>query len=146
MNYLLNEKPRGKMKKYRFYDPFNEIMVYSYKFNSLYQFYKEYQRTIEGENQPILMQGLELQDINNKEYYEGDEVKSFNGVGTIIYKDRIYSLTSELQEIFESCHNEFLVAFSCKRRGFCPSCGTRRMAESAALLVDEILPYEAIRQ
>ena len=39
----------------------------------------------------------------------------------------------------EDCHNEFLVAFSCKRRGFCPSCGARRMAESAALLVDDFL-------
>lgn len=28
----------------------------------------------------------------------------------------------------ESCHAEHLVAFSCKRRGFCPSCGARRMA------------------
>ncbi len=46
----------------------------------------------------------------------------------------------------ESCHHERLVAFSCKRRGFCPSCGARRMAESAALLVDEILPHEPIRQ
>jgi ribosomal protein S27E len=34
----------------------------------------------------------------------------------------------------DSCHAEQLVAFSCKRRGFCPSCGARRMAESAALL------------
>ena len=32
----------------------------------------------------------------------------------------------------ETCHAEHLVAFSCKRRGFCPSCGARRMAESAA--------------
>ena len=38
----------------------------------------------------------------------------------------------------ETCHAEHLVAFSCKRRGFCPSCGARRMAESAALLVDEV--------
>ena len=30
------------------------------------------------------------------------------------------------------CHAERLVAFSCKRRGFCPSYGTRRMAETAA--------------
>ena len=29
----------------------------------------------------------------------------------------------------ESCHAEHLVAFSCKRRGFCPSCGARRMAD-----------------
>lgn len=41
---------------------------------------------------------------------------------------------------------EHLVAFSCKRRGFCPSCGARRMAESAALLVDEVLPEQPIRQ
>jgi ribosomal protein S27E len=39
----------------------------------------------------------------------------------------------------EDCHHERLVAFSCKRRGFCPSCGARRMAESAALLVDLVL-------
>jgi ribosomal protein S27E len=44
------------------------------------------------------------------------------------------------------CHHEHLVAFSCKRRGFCPSCGARRMAESAALLVDEVLPAQPIRQ
>ncbi|MGH8583756.1 MAG: transposase zinc-binding domain-containing protein [Gammaproteobacteria bacterium] len=29
------------------------------------------------------------------------------------------------------CAHEKLVAFSCKRRGFCPSCGARRMAERA---------------
>jgi ribosomal protein S27E len=29
----------------------------------------------------------------------------------------------------ESCHAEHLVAFSCKRRGICPSCGAWRMAE-----------------
>ena len=44
------------------------------------------------------------------------------------------------------CHAERLVAFSCKRRGFCPSCGARRMAESAALLVDESFPQLPIRQ
>jgi hypothetical protein len=45
-----------------------------------------------------------------------------------------------------SCHEEHLVAFSCKRRGFCPSCGARRMAESAALLVDEVFPKQPVRQ
>jgi ribosomal protein S27E len=33
----------------------------------------------------------------------------------------------------EDCHAETLVAFSCKRRGFCPSCGARRMTDGAAL-------------
>src|SRR3990167_4497084 len=46
----------------------------------------------------------------------------------------------------DSCHREQLVAFSCKRRGFCPSCGAKRMVESAALLVDEVLPEQPIRQ
>ena len=40
------------------------------------------------------------------------------------------------------CHAERLVAFSCKRRGFCPGCGARRMVDSAALLVDEVLGDE----
>ena len=46
----------------------------------------------------------------------------------------------------DTCHAERLLAFSCKRRGFCPSCGARRMTESAALLVDEILPQQPLRQ
>ena len=46
----------------------------------------------------------------------------------------------------EDCHHEHLVAFSCKRRGFCPSCGARRMVETAALLVDDVLPHKPIRQ
>ena len=33
-----------------------------------------------------------------------------------------------------------------ERRGICPSCGARRMAESAALLVDDVLPRQPIRQ
>jgi ribosomal protein S27E len=44
------------------------------------------------------------------------------------------------------CHRGKLVAFSCKRRGFCPSCGARRMVESAALLVDDVLPEAPMRQ
>ena len=46
----------------------------------------------------------------------------------------------------DSCHAEHLVAFSCKRRGFCPSCGARRMDESAALLADEVFPEQPVRQ
>ena len=46
----------------------------------------------------------------------------------------------------EECKHECLVAFSCKRRGLCPSCGARRMAESAALLVEDVFPREPMRQ
>ncbi|HAX2526377.1 TPA: transposase, partial [Escherichia coli] len=51
-----------------------------------------------------------------------------------------------LRVVCEQCRAERLVAFSCKKRGFCPSCGARRMAESAALLVDEVLPEQPMRQ
>lgn len=46
----------------------------------------------------------------------------------------------------ECCHHERHVAFSCKRRGFCPSCCAKRMTESAALLVDTVLPHQPMRQ
>ncbi len=46
----------------------------------------------------------------------------------------------------EGCAFERLVPFSCKRRGFCPSCGGRRMAEQAAHLVDHVLPHVPVRQ
>jgi len=44
------------------------------------------------------------------------------------------------------CAFERLVPFSCKGRGFCPSCGGRRMSESAARLVDHVLPHVPVRQ
>ena len=34
----------------------------------------------------------------------------------------------------------------CKKRGFCPSCGARRMAGTAALLSDEVFPDAPLRQ
>ena len=44
------------------------------------------------------------------------------------------------------CAHEKLVAFSCKKRGFCPSCGSRRMAETAAHRVDHVIPRVPVRQ
>lgn len=46
----------------------------------------------------------------------------------------------------EDCGYERLLAFSCKKRGFCTSCGGRRMVESAAHLVDEVFPRVGVRQ
>jgi hypothetical protein len=44
------------------------------------------------------------------------------------------------------CGAERLVAFSCKGRGVCPSCNTRRMVEVAAQLSDHVLPPLPVRQ
>lgn len=45
-----------------------------------------------------------------------------------------------------ACAHHRLVLFSCKTRGFCPSCGGRRMAERAAHWVDRVIPHVATRQ
>ena len=44
------------------------------------------------------------------------------------------------------CGHDFLVAFSCKGRDICPSCATRRMVETAAHMVDNVLPRVPYRQ
>ena len=46
----------------------------------------------------------------------------------------------------EDCGESRAVAFSCKRRGWCPSCMGRRMVDTAARLVDEVLPQVPVRQ
>jgi hypothetical protein len=46
----------------------------------------------------------------------------------------------------ESCGDSRLVAFSCKGRGFCPSCLGRRMCATAADLVEHVLPEADLRQ
>ena len=51
-----------------------------------------------------------------------------------------------LRVVCEQCHAERLVAFSCKQRGFCPSCGARRMAESARHLVEDVFGPRPVRQ
>lgn len=44
------------------------------------------------------------------------------------------------------CGHDEVVAFSCRGRGFCPSCMGRRMADTAAFLVDRVFPQVPIRQ
>lgn len=46
----------------------------------------------------------------------------------------------------DDCGLNRLVPFSCKGRGFCPSCGGRRMAQRAAHLVDDVFPAVSVRQ
>jgi Transposase zinc-binding domain len=46
----------------------------------------------------------------------------------------------------DTCPKELLLAFSCKRRGFCPSCAGRRMAQTAAHLVERVIPWVPTRQ
>ena len=45
-----------------------------------------------------------------------------------------------------TCGAEKLVAFSCKKRGFCPSCCAKRMAEAATHLTQNVLHLVPYRQ
>src|SRR3990172_8151 len=46
----------------------------------------------------------------------------------------------------DDCGQDRVVAFSCKTRGICASCGGRRMADTAAHLVHRVLPVAPVRQ
>ncbi len=46
----------------------------------------------------------------------------------------------------DTCQRDSVVAFSCKGRGFCPSCGTARRVDTAAWLVDRVIPEVPVRQ
>jgi hypothetical protein len=46
----------------------------------------------------------------------------------------------------EHCGKDFLVPFSCKGRGLCPSCTGRRASELAATMVDHLFPSVPVRQ
>jgi hypothetical protein len=46
----------------------------------------------------------------------------------------------------DACGHDLLVAFSCKSRTTCPSCAGRRMANTAAAVVDRVLPDVPVRQ
>ena len=48
--------------------------------------------------------------------------------------------------VCEVCQQEKIAAFSCKRRGFCPSCCAKRMAEAATHLTEHVLPLAPYRQ
>jgi len=45
-----------------------------------------------------------------------------------------------------SCRTGFVVAFSCKGRGVCPSCNGRHMTQTAAHLADHVIPPVPVRQ
>jgi hypothetical protein len=44
------------------------------------------------------------------------------------------------------CHTDFFIAFSCKKRGICPSCNTRTMVATAAHLIEHVIPLVPMRQ
>ena len=89
------------------------------------------------EHFPRFLQRLEAEGVSLPHFVR-EEFEAFLKCGRLEY--------GFLRVKCDACRHEKLVAFSCKRRGFCPSCGARRMAETAAHLVEHVLPEQPIRQ
>ena len=94
---------------------------------------------------PDFIARLSAQDRSLPEYVR-EEFEAFLRCGVLEH--------GFLRVVCEQCHAERLLAFSCKKRGFCPSCGARRMAESARHpstglrtgLVEEVFGPRPVRQ
>jgi transposase-like zinc-binding protein/putative transposase len=67
-----------------------------------------------------------------------DEVEAFLRCGILAH--------GFIRVACDACRESRLVAFSCKRRGFCPSCLGRRMCDFAAYLRDHVMPHVPVRQ
>ena len=89
------------------------------------------------ENFPAFLNELSAKDKNLPAYVE-EEFKAFLDCG------RLENGFARLK--CSDCRHEKLLALSCKRRGFCPSCCGRRMNEAEMRIVQEIFPVAPARQ
>jgi hypothetical protein len=80
----------------------------------------------------------EAEDGSGLPRFVVDEVESFLKCGILAH--------GFIHVACDGCRASRLVAFSCKRRGFCPSCLGRRMADFAAHLRDHVMPHVPVRQ
>ncbi|MBF8262670.1 MAG: family transposase [Parachlamydiales bacterium] len=82
---------------------------------------------------------LETRAVNNDiPRFVEDEFRSFLKCGILAH--------GFARAHCHGCGHDFLIAFSCKGRGICPSCNTRHMAQIAAHLVDHVFPKAPVRQ
>ena len=94
------------------------------------------------------------------------EIRKYDGVGRVVFSKSVVASNDPNQPkafgrqafrkylkcgIFArarcgDCGHDYFVAFSCKGCGVCPSCNTRRMADTAAHLTEHVFPSLPVRQ
>jgi hypothetical protein len=70
--------------------------------------------------------------------YVEDELRGYFACGLLCF--------GFARAVCMTCPTGFVVAFSCKGRGVCPSCNGRHRAQTAAHLVDHVIPPVPARQ
>ena len=95
-------------------------------------------RIVQAHFETFLAQAANLRDGEGVPRFVEGEFRDFLRCGSLASGFARFRCTA--------CGLDRLVAFSCKGRGFCPSCGGRRMAERAAHLVDHVFPDVPVRQ
>jgi hypothetical protein len=95
--------------------------------------------------QSLVGEHLESFLAHTREHYEGglpryveDELRAYLKCGLF--------LEGFVRAHCDTCGHDLLIAFSCKSRTTCPSCAGRRMANTAAAVVDRVLPDVPVRQ
>ena len=87
----------------------------------------------------FLAEGVERSDSDEGyPLYVEKEYRDFIGCGDLSAALRAYAARPVATNSFPP--------FSCKNRGICPSCTTRRMSDEAAYLADMVLPEAPYRQ
>jgi hypothetical protein len=98
----------------------------------LYQVVAETYRTLEAASEQGVIAALPS--------FVKDEFEAYLGCGILAHGFGFLQCESP------GCRQKLLVAFSCKGRGWCPSCIGRRMCQSAANWVEHVLPHQRVRQ
>jgi len=70
--------------------------------------------------------------------YVEDELRGYLACGLLCF--------GFARAVCTTCRTGFVVAYSCKGRGVCPSCNGRHMAQTAAHLADHVIPPLPVRQ